>query len=288
MDTETAAIPTCYRHDDRQTRLSCSRCGRPICVECTTSAPVGQLCPECARTAGTQRVISSRELYAAPSRRTAPVTFAAIAICAALFLPLFLRVSSLPLELGAQINPAITDGQWWRLLTAAFLHQQLYHIGFNMYALYAFGPSLERRWGSLPFAGLYVGAAMAGGAAYYVWSLVFEGGGGSALGASGAIFGMFGATLVAAWSGRHTAAGAAGLRQLGTLLAINLALPLILPSIAWQAHVGGLLAGAAIAAVWSRVPQRGRGATVMRTAAGVTVGVVSLALVVLAPAVLGA
>lgn len=285
MDTETAAIPTCYRHDDRQTRLSCSRCGRPICVECTTTASVGQLCPECAREAGTQRVISSRELYAAPSRRTAPVTFAAIGICAALFVVGF--VSPLPVVLGAQINEAITAGQWWRLLTAAFLHQQLYHIGFNMYALYAFGPSLERRWGSLPFAGLYVGAAMAGGAAYYLWAVVVEGGGGSALGASGAIFGMFGATLVAAWSGRHTAAGAAGLRQLGTLLAINLALPLILPSIAWQAHVGGLIAGAAMAAVWGAGPRQGRAAIVVRTGAGLAVAVLALLVVALAPALLG-
>jgi len=284
VDTETAAIPTCYRHDDRQTRLSCSRCGRPICVECTTTAPVGQLCPECAREAGAQRVISSRELYAAPSRRTAPVTFGAIAICVAVFLVGF--VSPLPLVLGAQINEAVTAGQWWRLLSAAFLHQQLYHIAFNLYALYVFGPSLERRWGSLPFAGLYVGAAMAGGAAYYLWSVLFEGGGGSALGASGAIFGMFGATLVAAWRGRHTAAGAAGLRQLGTLLAINLALPLILPSIAWQAHVGGLLAGAAIAAVWSAGPRTGTAATVVRTAAGLAVAVLSVLVVALAPVLL--
>lgn len=277
--TETTAIPTCYRHGDRQTRLSCSRCGRPICVECTTTTPVGQLCPDDARQAGGQRVITASELYAAPSRRTAPVTFGVIGISAALFVLAFV-LPQLP-DYGAQVNQLVAQGEWWRLVTAAFFHSGLWHIGFNMYALYIFGPQLERRVGSLPFAALYLGSALAGGAAFYVWAQVVAGGGGAAVGASGAIFGLFGATLVAAFRGRTTAAGRAGLRQLLTLLGINLALPLLLPFIAWQAHLGGLAAGALIAAAWSLGPRRGTAALVVRTAVGLAVAAVSLLAVAL-------
>jgi membrane associated rhomboid family serine protease len=142
-----------------------------------------------------------------------------------------------------------------------------------MWALYAFGPQLERQVGGAPFAALYVSSALAGGALFYLL-----GGAGAAVGASGAIFGLFGAWLAASYRGRHTLAGAAGLRQLLVLLAINLALPLVFPAIAWQAHLGGLAAGVAITTLWGS--PRLRANTAGRTAVAAAVGVGALVAVI--------
>lgn len=256
-------LPVCYRHADRETRLSCSNCGRPICVECMTAAPVGQRCPDCAAPA--TQVVGRDRLY---GRAGAPVTYGLIALCVAVYL---LASVAPQIEVyGAQINPLVLQGEWWRLVTAAFLHGGLTHILFNMYALYVFGPQIERQVGSVPFAALYLGSAVAGGAAYLAYDLLVGDGLGIAVGASGAIFGLFGATLAAAYRNRDTLAGRAGLRQLLTLLAINFALPLLLPIIAWQAHLGGLVAGFVIATAWAALGRR-RGGAVARTAVAVAV-----------------
>ncbi len=150
----------------------------------------------------------------------------------------------------AHITFLVSDGEWWRVVTSAFLHStgSLLHIIFNMYALYAFGPHIERRVGSARFAGLYFACAVAGGIAFQAFSE------GAAVGASGAIFGLFGAILVETFPLRHTPAGSRQLRQLLLLLSINLALPLLARGIAWEAHVGGLLAGIFIAWAWQRLP----------------------------------
>lgn len=274
-------LPTCYRHHDRETRLSCSRCGRPVCVECVRSAPVGQLCPECSRPEPGARVITARQMGMGGGglRESAPVTFWLIVACVAVFVgnSLFGVFGAF----GAQYNDAVAAGQWWRIVTAAFLHGGLLHIMFNMYALYLFGPGIERQVGSPAFLALYLGAAMLGGAAYYLPYALGSGGVGPAVGASGAVFGLFGAALVGAFRARSTAAGAAGFRQLLTLLAINLALPLLVPNIAWQAHVGGLVAGVVVAGLWALVGRRRSGAAVARTLAGTAVAAVALGLVLL-------
>lgn len=145
---------------------------------------------------------------------------------------------------------AVERGEWWRIITAAFLHSSsVFHILFNMYALYLFGPNLERQLGAVSFAGLYLTSAAAGGALFQFLSE------GAAVGASGAIFGLFGAVLVGVLPLRGTPQGAANLRRLLLLLGINLALPLIIPDIAWEAHLGGLAAGMAVMALWQRLPQ---------------------------------
>jgi len=278
MSAETT-LPVCYRHSDRETRLSCSTCGRPVCVDCVRSAPVGQKCLECAAPDKNARVIDASQLSRAGLRQAAPVTFGLIAASVAVFV-LRLVVPEIFLY-GVQANALVAEGEWWRLLTAAFLHGQGFtHILFNMYALYVFGPQVERQVGSLPFAGLYLGAAMCGGAAYYAYDVLVMNGGGQAVGASGAIFGLFGAMLVGAYRNRASAAGRAGLRQLLILLAINFALPLLLPIIAWQAHLGGLVAGVAVAWGWT-VPRRGPRTTLLRTAMGVAAALLALVTVLL-------
>ena len=274
--TPAGAIPACYWHADRQTRLSCSRCGRPVCVDCVRPGAVGQQCPECAKPAGRNQVITAQQIRQRRATDGAPVTTAILGVTVAIGLLGFLA-PQLWLEIRealAHNTAAVDDGEWWRTITAALLHSRVsfFHILFNMWALWVFGPQLERRVGSLPFGLLYLASAAAGGAAFQLSTDL-----GLAVGASGAIFGLFGAWTAAAWSQRHTAPGRANLNQLLILLGINLALPLFVTGIAWQAHVGGLLAGGLIALLWLQL-ETSRAA---RAVVAASVLVFSLALVIL-------
>ena len=246
---------TCYRHPDRTTRLSCSSCGRPICVDCTRQASVGQKCPECAAPSGRNRVITASQireattgLAGAPVTRVILYVTIAIGVLAYVARPAWNSLAALLIDDVGRV----AAGEVWRTVSAALLHspRSLFHLGFNMYALYAFGPQLERRFGSLPFGLFYVASAAAGGLAFQLAN-----DSGRALGASGAIFGLFGAYVTSAYLSRHTPAGRAGLNQLVPLLLLNLALPVIIPGIAWEAHLGGLAAGALMVVAWRRVAE---------------------------------
>lgn len=280
MTQEATGSTVCYRHPDRATRLSCANCGRPICVDCSIDAAVGQKCPECARPEGRNRVVDVRRRSAGRSRfDTAPVSMTVIGICVALSAMAFL-VPSAENELlrrFASINPLIAQGDWWRVLTAAFLHGGLMHLLFNMYALYLFGPELESKVGSTPFAMLYLAAAAGGGAASYLFGPDIQ----IAVGASGAIFGLFGAWLFVAYRMRQSASGRYLLNQLVVILAINLALPLLIPNIDWRAHVGGLITGVGISALWASLAVGRRHAGLRRTviAGAMLVGLIALVLV---------
>lgn len=268
MDTGTL-LPTCYRHPDRETRLACSNCGRPVCVECVRTADVGQRCLECAAPAPGAQVLDMEDVRQ-QGPRPAIVTFTVLVVSVAIFaVELLVPAVGMTIRFNlAQINELVAAGQWWRLLTAAFLHGGMTHVAFNMYALYLFGPQLEREVGSVPFAAMYVAAAFSGGAAFY-----FAQPEGIAVGASGAIFGLFGAWLAASYRGRHTAVGRASLRQLLVLLGINAALGFVPgANIAWEAHAGGLVAGLVIAGVWT-LPALRRQAALRTLVAAVVAGV---------------
>jgi membrane associated rhomboid family serine protease len=274
-----AAPPVCYRHPDRPTRLACSECGRLICVECSRDAVVGQKCPECSTPEHRTRVISARTITHLDHRAT-PVTWGLIVVDVVIFglQELFDRLDIL--HRFAQIPVLVTHGEWWRVLTAMFLHGGVLHLLFNMYALWLFGPVLERRFGSVPYAALYLAGGISGGMLFQLLGADRA----AAVGASGAIFGLLGALLAASYRQRRTRAGAAVFGQLGVLLIINLALPLVWPGghIAWQAHVGGLAAGILIAAAWDHMPLAGRGAAARRVGVALAVGGAALAVVLLA------
>ena len=246
------ALPTCYRHPDRETRIACTSCERPICVECMRTASVGQKCPECAAPTGRNRVITADEIRSAQTRG-ARVSFTIIGVAVGIFVVSWLSARTNPLiaqiiyGLGQQDNIAVAQGQVWRLFSSMFLHDlgMFMHILFNMYALYLFGPPLEREVGPVPFLGLYLASGFGGGALFY--ALVP---GGVAVGASGAIFGLFGAWLVASYRNRHTLQGRASLNTLLILLALNGIIGFVFPRIAWEAHLGGLLVGALVMALW--------------------------------------
>lgn len=260
----------CYRHPERETRLSCSDCGRPICPACSIDAAVGQKCPQCVGEVGRQKTIdvrSSRSVTAG----IPPVTKTIIAITALVFF------------LGSGIegylvhnSGLVAAGEWWRIFTTALLHASITHILFNMWALYALGPLIERSVGSGPFIALYLAAAGMGGvAAQYFTPGLF-----TAVGASGAVFGLFGVWLNLAIRRRNTAWGRSLLSQLGFILLINAALPLIFPAISWQAHLGGFITGFLIGEAWFRLqgPQAERNRTLAALAVAALAAILVLVL----------
>ena len=203
--------------------------------------------------------------------RTAPATFAFMAIAIGIFV--FTRVSDSLfdeiLNLFAQANFLVAQGDWYRIFTPVLVHANTMHVLFNMYALYQLGPPIEARVGIPSYVGLLLSAAGWGGAfAYHL------GGPRDVLvGASGAIFGLFGLWLHSAFRLRDTAFGRNLLSSLGITLALNMALPFLIPGISWQGHLGGLVAGVLIGELWSRVkpPQQPFAVMAMAVAAVVAV-----------------
>ena len=253
--------PTCYRHPNRETWVSCVRCGRHACPDCLRQAAVGQQCVECVRGAGQRQ---PRTAFGGRVVTNAVVTWTLVGINVALFL-VELAKPSLAYDWGllgyAQINSGgplqgIAAGQWYRLITSAFLPPAtglgglgFLDILFNMWALVVVGPSLEQLLGRVRFLTVYLLSAIAGGVAFFLigQSNVF------ALGASGAVFGLFGAWFVVARKLRLD------VRGIVTIIAINLAFSLFYRStIAWQDHVGGLVTGAVLTAAYAYAPRKHR------------------------------
>jgi membrane associated rhomboid family serine protease len=273
MEQPETTTPVCYRHPDRITGLACSRCGRPICVECSIDNSVGQLCPECAAPSGNHRVVRARRVYGRPTFQTAPVSFSLIAVSLAIYV-----LSMLSAEFDvwsfrtfAQANFLVAAGDWWRIFTAALLHANLMHIGFNMYALWLFGPRMEQQVGAPAFAALYLASAGTGGLFSYLLGPTEQ----ISIGASGAIFGLFGAWIFVAWKMRHTPGGRSMFAQLGILLVLNLLISLA-PGIDGLAHLGGFVAGVGIAALWSKFAVGRPNAVGVRTAIATAVVAVDL------------
>lgn len=173
----------------------------------------------------------------------------------------------------SQHSQLVEAGEWWRIFTAALVHASLTHILFNMWALYVLGPQIERGVGSGPFLALYVACAGMGGVA----AQLLTGGPFVAVGASGAVFGLFGVWLNLAIRRRNTAYGRSLLSQLGVLLVINAALPFVFRSISWQAHLGGFVTGFVIGEIWSRV--KGSRADQIRAAVALFVALLSVVIV---------
>jgi membrane associated rhomboid family serine protease len=227
---------TCYRHPNRETRVSCSNCGRPICPDCMTPTPVGMRCPECAR----ERTKVTRGAVA-PTRYDAPATFALIAANVAVFLAevatghggLGTITSSLIPEFGL-FGPSVAEGEWYRLLTSAFLHAGLFHIAGNVLLLFFLGRILEPAIGTPRFVVLYLASLFAGSFGALLFSPDSL-----SIGASGAVFGVLSAAFVIA-RGRGVDALAS---SIGIIILLNLAFSFGVPGISIGAHLGGLVGG---------------------------------------------
>jgi membrane associated rhomboid family serine protease len=220
--------PTCYRHPDRPTLVRCTRCERPICTECMRPAAVGFMCPD---DAGERSRIGRPRLYGGGQ----PVaTISLIVINVAVFL----------LERGGDSNTyvfrhgaltgvGVADGQWWRVVTAAFLHANILHIAFNMYALWLLGKPLERYIGAGRFLAIYTVAGISGSAG----ALLLTSADVPTVGASGAIFGLMGALLVLERRGMPLVG------PLLPILLINLVFTFGVAGISIGGHIGGLIGG---------------------------------------------
>jgi membrane associated rhomboid family serine protease len=253
----TVETQHCYRHPDRETGLSCSECGRPICADCATFAPVGVRCPDHATASGGRPAarLRPRPVRRAPgvalASGSAPVTRALIAINVAIYLITASQGGGFNAPGGSLFNkwilygPLVAHGDWWRLVTATFLHASVIHIGFNMFALYFIGTPVEQYLGKARYLGLYMVSGLAGSAGGLLQSPHTP-----ILGASGAIFGILGALLILEWQVTGRLAGNAM-----TWIVINLAISFAIPNISWGGHVGGLIGGILITlayAEWRR------------------------------------
>ena len=256
--------PSCYRHPDRETWVSCVRCGRHACPDCLRQAAVGQQCVDCVRGAS-QGARAPRTVFGGRPTRSAAVTWTLVAINVLVFLVEIARPNVLyawsmlgmPANIlgGGGIQSGVAGGQWYRLLTSAFTSPGtslgglgFLDIAFNMWALIVVGPELERLLGRWRFLSVYLLSAIGGSVLYYYMQPY-----GLAAGASGAIFGLFGAWFVVSRRLRLDTRG------IVLLIVINLVFSFLYRStIAWQDHVGGLIVGALITAAYAYAPRKNR------------------------------
>jgi membrane associated rhomboid family serine protease len=285
-------VETCYRHPSVETGVHCTRCGRPICPECMIPAPVGYQCPECVRSSRQEFHRAGRRVATAPGRGPT-ITNAILLVLAAVYL---LEVSvggpgSLIegpgtrdlIRLGASIGVApidghlvgVASGQYWRLFTAMFLHAGILHIAFNAYALYLFGNVVEVELGRMRLIVLYLVTGLTASAVSYAFGPAMVAG----VGASGAIFGLFGVFFAYSWRRRDLAFYAARVRTAVMLIVLNLVISFSIPGIDWRAHVGGLVSGVvAGAAADGFGDRRSRNATFV--AAAVCIALLAIGLTV--------
>ena len=255
--SEASANPDnfCYRHPDRQSFVLCQRCGRTICAECQTPAAVGVHCPECMRESR-QSAPRTKPAVVTSVRRLAQsgtpiVTYAIMALCVVVFAAEVFTGQLVgpgsPIVDALLYYPPYTAIEPWRMLTSLFVHGSILHILFNMFSLFVLGPELERMVGRWRFGALFLLSGLGGSVAVLLTSP-----NSAVIGASGAIFGLFGAYFVIA---RHLGSNS---RQLIIVIVINLVIGFVVPGIAWQAHVGGLIIGALVAFVFvrTREPQK--------------------------------
>jgi membrane associated rhomboid family serine protease len=235
----------CYRHPDRETGVSCSECGRGICPDCMVFAPVGIRCPEHAGVAQGSARVTTGVRRAAYEGGGALVTKTLIGINVLVFFLNLAQGSTLSrvsgsifengaLYIGSPFTSGLADGEWWRLITSAFLHGSLIHLGLNMLVLWIVGIPVEQAIGRGRFLALYIVSGLAGSAGALLFSPSAV-----TVGASGAIYGILGAALVLESQGSHVLGG-----QAFGLIVFNLVLTFAIPNISIGGHLGGLAGGA--------------------------------------------
>lgn len=253
--------PTCYRHPNRVTYVSCVRCGRYACPDCLRPASVGQQCVDCIREAnkGTRRATG---LFGGGVSGVPVVTYILVALNVLVYIAEIVYPNTVyygGLIGGAAIGPihavgGVAFGDVYRLLSNAFIHEPLgsgfgiFHIAFNMWALIVVGPALEMLLGRVRFVAVYLLSALGGSVLFYLLAAPNS----LAIGASGAIFGLFGAWFVVARRLRLDS------RMVVLLIVLNLVISFTVSGIAWQAHIGGLITGAALTAAYAYAPRSSR------------------------------
>ncbi|WP_250739102.1 rhomboid family intramembrane serine protease, partial [Actinomyces sp. 186855] len=246
---QVSAVPVCPRHPERVSYVRCQRCERPACPECQVPGAVGVHCVDCARSARASRR-GARTVLGGSVVADALLTKVLIGACVLVFIAQQV-LGSLTSDL--LFAPVVALSEPWRFLTTAFLHSSLMHLAFNMWALWVTGTTLEPVLGRWRFGTLYALSALGGSVMVYLlaspsgpswWT--------GTVGASGAVFGLFAALFVIQRRfGRDTSA-------IVGLLAVNLVISFTAAAISWQGHLGGLLTGGAVAALFAWAPRERR------------------------------
>lgn len=257
------APPVCYRHPGRETYVSCVRCGRYACPDCMRSASVGQQCVECVREGG-RATRGARTAFGGRPASGAYVTWTILVINVLIFLITLgssqlgwdLSLVGLGVQPGGRTLSGVSTGEWYRLLSSAFVAPTsggwgglgIADIVMNMWVLTYVGPSLEKTFGHVRYLAIYLLSALGGSVMFY-WLAPLH----WAAGASGAVFGLFGAWFVMARKLNLDSRG------IVTLIALNLVISFAWrSSIAWQDHIGGLVTGALVAAAYAYAPRQNR------------------------------
>ncbi|NUT31602.1 MAG: rhomboid family intramembrane serine protease [Hamadaea sp.] len=277
MTSVGSQVPVCYRHPGRETYLSCSRCGRPICPDCMIPASVGHHCPECVRE-GSRGQRAAVTAFGGDARLGAQgyVTKALIGINVVMMLVqiIFSGAGSLfgggwggllggatsVNEWGGMVGSqtvmndgvlqyynVIAEGESYRFLTSMFLHSGLLHLALNMWALWVVGRVIEQALGPARFLALYLVSGLGGGLAIYLFTGPYL-----TVGASGAIFGLFAALFILL---RRVGRDASSLLS---IIVINVVFTFVVPGISIAGHLGGLVTGAIAALGLAYAPQKNR------------------------------
>jgi len=237
----------CYNHPDREAYISCQRCERLICPDCMREASVGFQCPSCIAE-GAKTVRQPKTLAGGTvTGRDGRVSMILIGINVAAYVAQLAtgnRAGDV-YQQGALQGYLTADGDYWRLLTSAFLHGSMPHLLFNMYALYLFGPFVERALGTARFVVAYLTSALAGSIVVYLLADPAT----VTIGASGAVFGLFGMALLFLLKAKQD------VRTLLVLLAINAFISVAGPNISWEGHLGGFVAGVVLGAAFAYAPR---------------------------------
>jgi membrane associated rhomboid family serine protease len=252
------SAPHCYRHPDRETWIRCGRCERPICPDCMVAAPVGFQCPECVRAAAATvqqaRTVSGGRIHRDPVL----VTKILVGLNVGLFVVQYLSNDRVTRDYAMWGFGVALNGEWYRLLTSAFLHASVTHLLFNMVALWMVGGAVESRLGRWRYLTVYLVSALAGSVLSYAVDSANQ----VSVGASGAVFGLFGAFAVLAYRLRFDIAGIIGIILINAVIGFIPAF-----NINWRAHLGGLVAGTVLTAAMVYAPQKSRTAATVVAAA---------------------
>ncbi|HEU4347371.1 MAG TPA: rhomboid family intramembrane serine protease [Actinoplanes sp.] len=275
MSESPVTAPVCYRHPSKETYVRCTRCDRPICPDCMNAASVGHQCPECvAQGRRTQR--SARTAFGGSLAGRAGIATKTLIGINVIIMIISVATGGMTAVAGggwggllgqgtpltdwgsviglATYGPGdtalhgVAAGEWYRLVTAMFLHYGVLHLLLNMYALWILGRELEAVLGRLRFVALYLLAGLGGNVAAYLLGAPNQ----ATAGASTAVFGLMAATFVI-------------LRRLNMSVApilpvivINVIFTFTVANISWEGHVGGLLIGGVVAAILAYAPRRNR------------------------------
>ena len=272
------AIPVCYRHPQRETYVQCVRCDRPICPDCMREASVGHQCPECVADGRRTQRRPQTTFGGSVAGQRGYVTMALIAVnvlvaVAALIsggagslgggslggllgglTPLHQWGALVTQPLGRDgvtgqvvvLPGGLIDGEYYRLFTSMFLHYGLIHLLMNMWALWVLGRALEAMLGPARFLALYLVSGLGGSVAVFLFANPHS----FTAGASGAIFGLFGALVVLLRKMRLSIAGVL------PVLIVNLIFTISVPGIAIAGHLGGLVTGSLVAAGLAYAPRQ--------------------------------